>query len=174
LQTAQLRRHAFPDFGVYVFSCDRFYLAVRCGAIGKNGHGGHAHNDQLSIELQLEGRDVVRDPGTYTYTASVAERNRYRSAFSHFVPTIAGGEPSSLTLGLFILGDDPRAEALYFGEAGFLGRHRAYGVEVWRKIRFDAGWLVVEDWCTGQVLDPPLLPAVPYSPKYGWRESCTL
>ncbi len=50
---------AYPDFGIYVFRSRRLFLAVRCGAIGQRGRGGHAHNDQLAIELDPEVERAV-------------------------------------------------------------------------------------------------------------------
>ena len=38
-----------------------------CLAVGQDGNGGHAHNDQLSIELNVDGEDWIADPGTYLY-----------------------------------------------------------------------------------------------------------
>jgi len=46
-----LQLFAYPDFGIYIFRSKRLYLALRCGSIGQNGNGGHAHNDQLTLEL---------------------------------------------------------------------------------------------------------------------------
>ncbi|MCH8006322.1 MAG: heparinase II/III family protein, partial [Planctomycetes bacterium] len=51
--------HAYEDFGLYIWRSERFYLAVRCGPVGQNGLGGHAHNDQLAIELSVENRDWI-------------------------------------------------------------------------------------------------------------------
>jgi hypothetical protein len=50
-----LQMRAFPYFVLYVFRSSRFYLSIRCGAIGQDGFGGHAHNDQLVIELKIDG-----------------------------------------------------------------------------------------------------------------------
>ena len=43
------------------------YFSIRCGQIGQNSVGGHAHYDQLSIEC-FTGKWIARDPGTGTYT----------------------------------------------------------------------------------------------------------
>ena len=60
------------------------FVAVR---VAENGLGGHAHNDQLCLELNLDGEDLIVDPGSYIYTAIPSIRNQYRSVTAHFVPT---------------------------------------------------------------------------------------
>jgi hypothetical protein len=123
--------NAYPNFGLYAFRSIDFYLCVRCGPIGQNGIGGHAHNDQLSIELHANGKDLISDPGTYLYTPLPNRRNEYRSVKAHFAPRVEGREPGNLNLGLFRLGDEAKAECLYYSEKGFLGRHFGYGYPVW-------------------------------------------
>ena len=50
-------RFGYPAFGLYVIKSPRFYLAIRCGPRGQRGFGGHDHNDQLGIELAVDGED---------------------------------------------------------------------------------------------------------------------
>ncbi len=74
----------FPDFGLVVYRWGKLFLAVRCGGLDRlHPSGGHAHCDQLSIELALGTDDVIVDPGTYCYTASPQWRNRFRSTAWH-------------------------------------------------------------------------------------------
>ena len=87
------------------FGRQRLYLAVRCGNFGLVGNGGHAHHDQLSIELSLDGQDLIVDPGTYLYTALKERRNEYRGANAHFAPQIEGREPDGTGRGLFQMRD---------------------------------------------------------------------
>ena len=42
-------------------------LVVRCGDVGQNGNGGHAHNDLLSYELCRGIGRWSSTPGTYVY-----------------------------------------------------------------------------------------------------------
>ncbi|MCK8114688.1 heparinase II/III family protein [Anaerosoma tenue] len=163
----------YPAFGLYVFRGDRAYCAVRCGAVGQGGRGGHAHNDQLGIVLEVDGRLEASDPGSYVYTPLPERRNRYRSVHAHNAPRIAGREPASLDFDVFRL-DDPAARCVYFGDQGFAGYHDGYGVRVWRLVEFDEGQVVVTDWAedSGVELLPPDTQATPsFSPGYGWRES---
>jgi len=55
------------------------FLSIRCGPIGQNGYGGHAHYDQLSIECFTDNSWIARDPGTGTYTDDIETRNNFRS-----------------------------------------------------------------------------------------------
>jgi hypothetical protein len=141
----RLELYAYPDFGLYLYRSKHFYLAVRCGSIGQNGNGGHAHNDQLSIELNVNGEDWITDPGTYLYTPLPEQRNRYRSVKAHSTPQLEGPEPGRLDLGLFCSGNEAKAVCLYFGHEGFVGKHDGYGEPVWRFVQIKDGELVIID-----------------------------
>lgn len=165
---------AYPHFGLFVIRGGDSYVCVRCGPVGNQGLGAHAHNDALSLELVTQGRDVVVDPGSYVYTPLPAERNRYRSVRAHFAPLVGRREPGDLQRGVFALGDEARPRCVFFDADGFLGQHRGYGRLVHRSLRFDGDCLVVEDFSEGDALEPiaqpsPERPHRPLliSPKYG-------
>ncbi|HYR07968.1 MAG TPA: heparinase II/III family protein [Longimicrobium sp.] len=159
-------RCAYPCFGVYILRFAGFYLAVRCGGAGQEEHGAHAHNDQLAVELQAEGADPVRDPGTYLYTPLPERRNAYRSARAHHAPRGGGGEPASLDRGLFSLGTMARGECLYFGARGFAGTYRGWDEPVYRIVEVMETEVRVTD--AGRTLLPGAEPP-PFSPGYGVR-----
>ncbi|MGQ0743228.1 MAG: heparinase II/III domain-containing protein [Acidimicrobiales bacterium] len=131
---AGLEHRAFPGFGLFVFSSIRLFLAIRCGPVGQLGNGGHAHNDQLGIELTIDGVDWFADPGTYVYTPLPSERNRYRSVMAHFAPRVGHLEPGPLDQGLFTSPERTHARAMDFGEGRFSGTHRGFGTAVIREI----------------------------------------
>jgi len=131
-----LTANAYPDFGLFIWRSARFFLSVRCGPIGQNGNGGHAHNDQLAIELNIDGEDWIADPGTYLYTPSPADRNAYRSVHAHAAPKMGNGEPARLDLGLFKLEDRAHARCLRFDSDNFEGEHRGFGEPLLRSIAF--------------------------------------
>jgi len=83
---------AFPAGGFYVLRSPSAHVVVDCGEVGMRGRGGHGHNDILSFELFLNGRNVVSDCGTYVYTASREWRNRFRSTAFHNVAQVDGEE----------------------------------------------------------------------------------
>jgi hypothetical protein len=72
-----------PKSGIYVFRNSERHLFVAVQPVGMDGQGGHNHVDAGSFTLLLGGRQVVVDPGTYTYTRSLEERRRYRSPEMH-------------------------------------------------------------------------------------------
>ena len=82
---------AFPAGGIYVMHGGGAHLVARCGDVGQNGNGGHAHNDALSYELSYDAPLVV-DSGTYTYTADLSARNAFRSTAAHSTIVVDGQE----------------------------------------------------------------------------------
>jgi len=136
--TEGLRTYAYPAFGLYTLRSERLFMCIRCGPIGRNGQGGHSHNDQLSIELSVDGVDWIADPGTYLYTASPECRNRYRSVQAHFAPKAGLREPVPLDRGLFVLPDLTRATTVFFGPEGFAGTHDGYGKPTYRLVRIES------------------------------------
>lgn len=129
---AGLKVVSYSEFGLYLFRSKRLYLAVRCGPIGQYGKGGHAHNDPLSTELSIDGKVQIADPGTYLYAPLPERRNEYRSVRAHFAPQVESVEPGRLDRGLFRLGDEAKAQCLFFGESGFVGRYSIAGRFVYR------------------------------------------
>ena len=147
-----------------------------CGRLDADGNGGHAHADQLAVELAIGGVPVWSDPGSFCYTPFPELRQAYRSASAHHVPRPAGaGEPVRLDLGLFRLVDRSDAECLSFDAGGFVGRHRGYGFTVCRAVVVGEDALSVIDWIPDDAgaapddvawLDPE---PVPFSRGYGLR-----
>lgn len=173
---------AFPDFGVYVLRSPRAFLSFRCGRTDWDGRGGHAHNDALSIELWADGQHLIRDPGSFVYTADIAARNQYRSVAAHFAPQVSGLEPNPLDAGTFLLPDRCKAEALAFGAGGFAGRHFGFGEPVFRVVIPEPNGLQVVDFVDVdgrlvlariEVEDGRFLGSVPFSPGYGLSEGET-
>lgn len=171
---AGLRTAAYPDFGLWILRSHRLYLAVRCGAVGQHGRGGHAHLDQLAIELWIDGVPLARDPGTYLYTPLPERRNEYRSVSVHHAPRVQGREPGDLGQGPFRL-SAAEGRCLRFGADGFAGVHDGYGFPLHRRVHVHADAVRIVDFAedapAGTVLAPG--PAAPraFSPGYGILES---
>jgi hypothetical protein len=142
-----LKLFAYPDFGLYIYRSQRLYLAIRCGTIGQNGNGGHAHNDQLSIELNVDGDDWISDPGIYLYSPLPKKRNMYRSVKVHFAPRLADKEQSQIDQGLFKLGNEIQTNVIYFSSEAFWGNYLSSDVLIHRIIRiFDNKIELIDFW----------------------------
>lgn len=89
----------YVDSGIFVFKTDNLYLILSITPLGSNGGGSHTHNDKLSYELWLDGKNIIKDPGTYLYTPLPQKRNEFRSINAHNVPIINNMEQNSYTYG---------------------------------------------------------------------------
>ncbi|MBI4531663.1 MAG: alginate lyase family protein, partial [Candidatus Latescibacteria bacterium] len=145
-----LRCYAYPDFGLYLYRSNRLYVAVRCGPIGQNGNGGHAHNDSLSFELAVDGIPVIADPGTYLYTPLPKKRNLFRSTAMHNTLSVPGKEQNLWYRGtywLFRMIGQANATVQEFHERRFAGRHTGFGSVHRRTIEVFDGSLLGRDTC---------------------------
>ena len=162
----------YPQFGVVVFRADWLFLTVRCRAHRSHGPDAHAHNDQLSIELWLDGAPVIRDPGSYLYTSAPDWRDRYRSVRAHDAPWLEGlGEPAPFT-DIFGLGPGVMADCLHAGPDGFLGRLRPPAPPIHRAVLIERDAVEIVDWVEGDAAPRWIAPdpGISFSPSYGLRE----
>ncbi len=137
---------SYPYFGLYLYRDEHIYLAIRCGTNGQNGNGGHAHNDQLSFELAINGITLISDPGTYLYTPVPHQRNTFRSTAWHNTVYILDSEQNRWEAGnsgLFRLNNDAKAHCIHWdndtNKLIFTGEHYygITGIKHVREILFD-------------------------------------
>jgi len=83
---------AFENSGFYVMATGKDHVFIECGPIGYGGRGGHGHNDCLSFEAFLNGVSLITDSGSFVYSASYEQRNRFRGTAYHNTPMIDGEE----------------------------------------------------------------------------------
>ncbi|HEU4829910.1 MAG TPA: alginate lyase family protein [Gemmatimonadales bacterium] len=87
----------YPDGGYFLmrdgWASEANYLLVDCGPLG-GLNGGHGHADTLAIEVAAHGRPMLVDPGTFTYVATSAERDAFRSSRVHSTVTVEGRSSS--------------------------------------------------------------------------------
>ena len=151
LPQGKMAFHSYPDFGLFVYRSDHLYLAVRCGHNGQNGNGGHAHNDQLSFELSLDGVPFIVDPGTYLYTPIPEQRNLFRSTASHNTLALANKEQNGWLegpIGLFRMDSRANAKAIQADEHTFVGEHYGFGPVHRRTIEIQETRVKGLDECT--------------------------
>ena len=123
---------AFRNGGFFVMRTDVDRVFIDCGPVGLSGRGGHGHNDCLSFEAILNNVPVVTDSGSYVYTASYAERNRFRSTSMHNTVQIDGEEINRFIHPEYIwnLRNDARPKLIEWHEGTdtccFIGEHSGY------------------------------------------------
>jgi hypothetical protein len=147
-QDNEFELNAWSGFGLYIYRSRNMYLAVRCGPIGQKGHGGHAHNDNLSFELNVKGRDFIVDGGSYLYTPLPKIRNEFRSTRAHNTLAVDGYEQNRWECGLsglFSMMDDAQGHVLDLSAECLKGEHGGFGRKHYRHFTWQEGFLVIED-----------------------------
>lgn len=141
---------AYPDSGIYIFKAVDFYLSICATPIGQKDSGGHTHNDKLSYELWMDGKDIVRDPGTYLYTPLPDRRNEFRSIQAHSVPIVENIEQNSWSegnIGLFGLFNESKCFVKDFG-SNFLELVLEYkDIKIVRRFEIKEDILEIIDMC---------------------------
>lgn len=69
--------------GIHILQKGEWRVFFKCGNVGTGGKGTHDHNDQLSVCIYYKNKPIVIDSGTYCYTLSTEERQKFRSVKSH-------------------------------------------------------------------------------------------
>jgi hypothetical protein len=92
-------RQAFPDGGQYVLGCDfeserEIRMVADAGPLGYLAIAAHGHADALSFTLSVGGREVLIDPGTYTYHTEPAWRRYFRGTRAHNTLCVDGLDQS--------------------------------------------------------------------------------
>ena len=79
----------FPNAGIAVMIAGDRHVVIDAGPFGPWG-SGHSHSDSLSIVVRLGDREILIDPGTFTYTCDNAARNWFRGSAAHNTLRIDG------------------------------------------------------------------------------------
>lgn len=150
LKEYKLSSKVYNDGGFYILRNDKFYCIVRCGQLSLRGEGGHSHNDQLSIELNVLGEDFIIDPGTFVYTADCRKRNEFRSTKMHSTLYIEGYEQNDFNIyDLFYMQEQSLGKCLSFNDDTFLGEHVGYlkkcGIVYQRKVELKEDEIIITD-----------------------------
>jgi hypothetical protein len=141
----------FADSGLAVMNSSdgRVRVLVDAGPFGRGG-AGHSHADTLSIVAWRGGEEILIDPGSYTYVADPAWRNRFRGTAAHNTVCVDGAD-QGVAAGPFRWAQKPEVERHVWRSSathdyldascrGGEVRHR-------RRVLFlkDHGWLFVID-----------------------------
>jgi hypothetical protein len=72
----------FPQSGIACISVDGVHILMDAGPFGFGG-AGHSHADTLSITARVKDRELLIDPGTFTYVGDLGLRNEFRGTGFH-------------------------------------------------------------------------------------------
>jgi hypothetical protein len=148
--TARYASRLLPDTGYFVSrQADGSHAVFDVGLHGYQ-NAGHAHADALSLTLSLDGRSLLIDPGTSTYTMDSQLRDRLRSTAAHNTVTV-DGRSQSVPAGPFHWRStaDARVVACRINDAfdWIEAEHRGYAPTRHRRTivrTVDSGWLIVD------------------------------
>jgi len=84
----------FPHAGVAVMTDGETHIVVDTRAFGAGG-AGHSHAHALSIVCRRGKRQILIDPGTYTYVVSAEWRDRFRGTPAHNTITVDGADQAA-------------------------------------------------------------------------------
>ncbi len=139
--------HYFSKFGIVIYRSEVMFLSMVIDTSKYAVYTGHTHNDKLSIELMVAGKEVTRDSGTYVYTALPAVRDRFRSVAAHNTIHVDGREQNHFN-GVFGMSKQSEAQLLYCGKDGMIAKVCYGDVEHIREIRLDNEQVTVIDYAT--------------------------
>ena len=143
----------FSDFGLYRINQKNAIIFFHCNeTLGQLGKGGHTHNDVLSVLLSVNGKRILVDPGTFTYTPYPEVRNTFRSTNYHNTLSVEGKEQNILFEGvghnLFWLRHSAKAKMLYSDENLVVMEHYGFGKPHRREVQMEEGLIVGKDYCS--------------------------
>lgn len=141
----------YPDFGISIFKSSNFYLAISTISNKKMHHSwGHVHNDKLSFELFVNGKDVVKDAGSYCYTSNIELRNNFRSTKAHHTAIVNEVEQNkfiSSKNGLFYLDTESTCSLLEVTNNSIKLMVKYYGITHLRNFEIFNDKIVITDSC---------------------------
>ncbi len=162
----------FEDFQLVVLRNKDFNLALAGISNPKQHHSlGHTHNDKLAVELQVNGEDILFNPGTYVYTPNPKARYAFRSVKSHNTISVNGQEqnrPLSGGFGLFNLKNETKFKLIKLTETEIIAEVRYRKVIHQRRIKINPKFILVQDWCNHK-FEQHWNTGKPYSNGYGKR-----
>lgn len=138
----------YEDFGIYLFKNNNFFLGISATKNGQNGLGGHSHNDKLSFELSVGGKDIIVDKGTYTYTSDINMRNEYRSIKAHSTIIINEEEQNKIhSSSVFYLPEETICKLINAKKTELILSCEYRGYKHIRSIKIGEDKLIIDDYC---------------------------
>ncbi len=140
---------SFPDTGVVTMEEGDTEIIATVRAFGP-GRAGHSHAHALHFTLRHAGKEVLIDPGTYTYVSDPVWRDRFRGTATHNTLRI-GGRDQADPEGPFHWSNLPVSEILDFQQDPWRlrARCRYRGLCHERQMIFSEGAIWIVDRVSG-------------------------
>ena len=145
IDTKNIRLDFFSKFGLVSFSNKDMSLFVVCKKHSNYFNSGHKHNDNLSIDLVVNKKAIITDPGSFCYTSNLNLRSTYRNSISHFTPRTKSMELTESSNLPFYLDNEFNADCEYLDNLNFLGSIKYKKTNIFRWIRIDESGLFIKD-----------------------------
>ena len=145
----KIQNNFFHDFGLYHFYNKLFSLFIVCRNEYNYFNSGHIHDDNLSIDLVINKKPVITDPGSFSYASDITKRNFYRSNLAHFVPQCYGIKTIKFSnKNLFYIDQMLKAKCLLLTKNSFLGNINYENKNLFRKVIIEDNGIRVLDYST--------------------------
>jgi Heparinase II/III-like protein/Heparinase II/III N-terminus len=127
-------RRSFPHGGYFVLGSEletprEVRLTADAGPLGFLSIAAHGHSDALSIVLSVAGREILVDPGTFSYHTKGAWREYFRGTSAHNTVRVDRLD-QSVQGGNFMWQRHAKARCLDFAHddtgSRFIGEHDGY------------------------------------------------
>ncbi len=138
----------FKNSGIVISKNKNAWLSVFCMPNGKNGNGGHNHNDKLSFELNVFNKDIVVDGGCPFYSNYPELRNSYRSTKAHNTIQLGFEEQDKWKdgiEGLFRLEEHSDPKIHINDNKKIICSHKGYNLKHERVFKLDINKLIIID-----------------------------
>lgn len=142
------QNYFFKNSGIVIQKNKNSWLGVISMPNGKNGKGGHNHNDKLSFEFNLFKEDIIVDGGCPFYTNYPELRNSFRSTKAHSTIAIQNIEQDKWldgARGLFSLEQKSNPLIQIDNKNQITASHVGYGVKHLRKFNLFEKKLIIDD-----------------------------
>lgn len=142
------QNYFFKNSGIVIQKNKNSWLGVISMPNGKNGKGGHNHNDKLSFEFNLFKEDIIVDGGCPYYTNYPDLRNSFRSTKAHSTIAIQNVEQDKWldgSKGLFSLEQKSNPSIQIDSKNQIIASYDGYGVKHLRKFNLLENKLIIDD-----------------------------
>ena len=93
-QTRAFRQGGYFMMGDQLGQSDEIKLIVDAGPLGYLSIAAHGHADALALTLNVAGREMLIDPGTYVYHTNDGSRDYFKGTAAHNTVRIDGQDQS--------------------------------------------------------------------------------